>query len=128
MEAGAPGELDRARVELLRAQIAFASTHGSDAPTMLLEAARRLTPLSPILAYETYLDALSAAMFAGRLAVPGRKRARRGAGREGRTEAARPRRPRVVARGLATLFSESYEAASRSCAGRRTRSTSAGCP
>jgi DNA-binding CsgD family transcriptional regulator len=71
MEAGAPGELDRARVELLRAQIAFASTHGSDAPTMLLEAARRLTPLSPILAYETYLDALSAAMFAGRLAVPG---------------------------------------------------------
>lgn len=45
MEAGALDELDRARVELLRAQIAFASTHGSDAPTMLLDAARRLTPL-----------------------------------------------------------------------------------
>jgi outer membrane PBP1 activator LpoA protein len=70
MEIGALGELDRARVELLRAQIAFVSTHGSDAPTMLLRAARRLAPLSPALACETYLEALSAAMFAGRLACP----------------------------------------------------------
>jgi hypothetical protein len=70
-EAGALDELDRARVELLRAQIAFVSTHGSDAPAMLLEAARRLAPLSPTLADETYLEALSAAMFAGRLAAPG---------------------------------------------------------
>src|SRR6476469_8834015 len=60
MEVGALDELDRARVELLRAQIAFVSTHGSDAPTMLLEAARRLTALSPTLASETYLEALSA--------------------------------------------------------------------
>jgi len=64
-------ELDHARVDLLRAQIAFVSTHGSDAPAMLLAAARRLTPLSPALACETYLEALSAAMFAGRLAAPG---------------------------------------------------------
>jgi DNA-binding CsgD family transcriptional regulator len=70
-EIGALGELDRARVELLRAQIAFVSTHGSEAPTMLLRAARRLAPLSPALACETYLEALSAAMFAGRLAAPG---------------------------------------------------------
>jgi hypothetical protein len=46
-----------ARVELLCAWIAFGSTHGSDAPTMLLEAARRLTPLSSTLASETLLEA-----------------------------------------------------------------------
>ena len=38
---------------------------------MLLRAARRLAPLSPALACEAYLEALSAAMFAGRLAAPG---------------------------------------------------------
>jgi len=70
-EVDALDELERARVELLRAQIAFVSTHGSDAPRMLLEAARRLAPLSPALACETYLEALSAALFAGRLAAPG---------------------------------------------------------
>jgi len=37
---GRLNELDRARVKLLRAQIAFAATHGSDAPRMLLAAAR----------------------------------------------------------------------------------------
>ena len=65
------GELDRARVDLLRAQIAFVSTRGSDAPAMLLRAADRLAPLSHPLACETYLEALSAAMFAGCLALPG---------------------------------------------------------
>src|SRR5207237_4702444 len=69
-EVDALDELDHARVELLRAQIAFVSTHRSDAATMLLQAARRLTPLSPTLASETYLEALSAAILAGRL-VPG---------------------------------------------------------
>ena len=70
-QIGALDELDRARVDLLRAQIAFASTHGRDAPGLLLRAARRLAPLSRTLACETYLEALSAAMFAGRLAAPG---------------------------------------------------------
>ena len=68
---GALDALDRARVDLLHAQIAFVSTRGSDAPAMLLRAADRLAPLSPALAGETYLEALSAAMFAGRLALPG---------------------------------------------------------
>jgi DNA-binding CsgD family transcriptional regulator len=109
-EVGALDELDRARVELLRAQIAFVSTHGSDAPTMLLEAARRLTPLSPTLASETYLEALSAALFAGRLAAPG-------AGSIDVAMAAkaapRPpvlRGPDLLLEGLATSLCESYEA------------------
>jgi DNA-binding CsgD family transcriptional regulator len=110
-EIGALDELDRVRVELLRAQIAFVSTHGSDAPTMLLEAARRLTPLSPSLAHETYLEALSAALFAGRLAAPGAS-----AVDVARAAKAAPRPPvfgglELLLEGLATFFCDGYEAA-----------------
>jgi DNA-binding CsgD family transcriptional regulator len=58
----------RARAHLLRAQIAFASRRGSDATPLLLAAARELEAVDPRLARATYLEALSAAMFAGRLA------------------------------------------------------------
>jgi DNA-binding CsgD family transcriptional regulator/tetratricopeptide (TPR) repeat protein len=70
-EAVALDELQRARSDLLRGEIAFASGHGSDAPPLLLEAAKRLEPLNPELARETYLDAWGAALFAGRLATAG---------------------------------------------------------
>ncbi len=60
-------ELQRARLERLGAQIVFASQRGRDAPPLLLAAARRLDPLDPAMARETYLEALAAAMFAGRL-------------------------------------------------------------
>jgi DNA-binding CsgD family transcriptional regulator len=68
---GPLGELDRARVDLLRAQIVSASSRGSEAPPLLLAAARRFEPLDVRLARETYLDALVAGMFAGSLAVRG---------------------------------------------------------
>jgi DNA-binding CsgD family transcriptional regulator len=67
-EAGPLNELERAQVELLRGQIAFALNRGSDAAPLLLEAARRLESLDPSLARETYAEALAAAMYAGRLA------------------------------------------------------------
>ena len=53
---------------MLRGQIAFALSRGSDAAPLLLEAAKRLEPLDPSLARETYAEALAAAMYAGRLA------------------------------------------------------------
>ena len=53
---------------MLRGQIAFALNRGSDAAPLLLEAAKRLEPLDPSLARETYAEALAAAMYAGRLA------------------------------------------------------------
>ena len=81
-ETGAVDDLQRARVELLRAQIAFALRRGSDAPPLLLNAARELEAVDPSLARATYLEALSAAMFAGRLARGG-----------GVAESARPRLP-----------------------------------
>src|SRR5581483_11081695 len=63
-----PGdELQRARLERLRAAITFASQRGRDAPPLLLEAARRLDPLDAAMARETYLEAIASAMFAGRL-------------------------------------------------------------
>jgi hypothetical protein len=58
-------DLQRARLERLRARLAFSLTRGSDAPPLLLHAARRLVPLDAGLAGETYLDALGAAIFAG---------------------------------------------------------------
>ena len=67
-EAGSLTELQRAQVDLLRGQIAFALNRGSDAAPLLLEAAQRLEPLDPSLARETYAEALAAAMYAGRLA------------------------------------------------------------
>ncbi len=70
-EAGPLDELQRARAELLRAQVTFAVNRGRDAPPLLLAAAKRLEPLDATLARETYLDAFSAALFAGRLARGG---------------------------------------------------------
>ena len=66
-ELGPVDELQRARLERLRAQIVFASRRGRDAPPLLLEAARRLDPLDAALARETYLEAMASAMFAGHL-------------------------------------------------------------
>src|SRR4051794_1457773 len=62
------GDVEPARVQLLRAQIAFAARRGSDAPPLLLKAAQELEAVDPPLARATYLDALVAALFAGRLA------------------------------------------------------------
>jgi DNA-binding CsgD family transcriptional regulator len=66
--AGPLNELGHVQADLLRARIAFAVNRGRDAPPLLLTAARRLEPLDPQLARGTYLDALSAATFVGRLA------------------------------------------------------------
>jgi DNA-binding CsgD family transcriptional regulator len=66
-EIGPLDELQRARLARLRADIVFAQRRGSDAPALLLDAAKRLEALDAGLARETYLEALGAAVFAGRL-------------------------------------------------------------
>jgi DNA-binding CsgD family transcriptional regulator/tetratricopeptide (TPR) repeat protein len=70
-EAGPLDELASARVDLLRGHAAFASGRGSDAPPLLLKAAKRLEPLNRAIARDTYLTAWIAATFAGRLAGAG---------------------------------------------------------
>jgi DNA-binding CsgD family transcriptional regulator len=91
-EAGALDELQRARIELLRAQLAFAASRGTEATPLLMAAARRLEPLDISLARETYVDAFSAALFGARLndtvGVPEVARAARGVPRRSDNEPA----------------------------------------
>jgi DNA-binding CsgD family transcriptional regulator len=103
-------ELQRARLERLRAEIAFARTRGSDAPALLLAAARRLEPLDAAMARETHLEAIAAAMYAGRLG--------HGPGVRDAAEAAQaappaPQPPRAIdllLDALATRYTEGYSA------------------
>jgi DNA-binding CsgD family transcriptional regulator len=67
-EIGPLDELAAAQAQRMRAQIAFAVRRGADAPPLLLRAAQRLQTLDSELAGETYLEALVAAIYAGRLA------------------------------------------------------------
>jgi DNA-binding CsgD family transcriptional regulator/tetratricopeptide (TPR) repeat protein len=60
-------ELQSARVDLLRGQIAFASSRATDASPLLVKAAERLKPVNLDLARETYLYAWMAAALAGHL-------------------------------------------------------------
>jgi hypothetical protein len=71
VEAGPPDEVRAAEVEYLRGQIADDQRRSSDAARLLLSAARHLEPLNAPLARETYLEALTAAMYVGELFLPG---------------------------------------------------------
>jgi DNA-binding CsgD family transcriptional regulator len=103
-------ELQRARLARLWAEVVFARTRGSDAPALLLDAARRLDPLDAAMARETHLEAIAAAMFAGRL---GGKPDLRETAEAAQDAPAAPQPPRAVdllLDGLATRFTEGYSA------------------
>jgi DNA-binding CsgD family transcriptional regulator len=107
-KAGPPDELRHARIDLLHARLAFVSDRGRDAAPLLLKAARRLERIDIDLARAAYLDTMTAAMFAGRLAAPG------GSMLEVSRAAPRPshplRAPDLLLDGLAALFTEGYSA------------------
>jgi DNA-binding CsgD family transcriptional regulator/tetratricopeptide (TPR) repeat protein len=110
-EIGPLDDLQRARLQRLRAQVAFARERGSDAPPLLLDAAKRLELMDAELARETYLEALGAAIFASRESG--------GRGVVEVAEAARaappgPQPPRpidLLLDGLAARFTETYAVA-----------------
>jgi DNA-binding CsgD family transcriptional regulator len=108
-ETGAE-HVERARVQLLRAQISFASQRGGDAPKLLLRAARELEAVDPALARATYLDALSATMFAGRLARGGGAVEISEAALAGPPPPAAPRPSDLLLEGLAVQFTAGYAA------------------
>jgi DNA-binding CsgD family transcriptional regulator len=64
-EAGPLDALRTAQLEYLRGQIADDQRRSGEAARLLLSAARRLEPLNPSQARETYLEALMAAMYVG---------------------------------------------------------------
>ena len=100
----------RGQVQRLRAEIAFASRRGSDATPRLLAVAQELEPVDPRLARATYLEALAAATFVGRLA--------RGVGSTDVSRAALAGPPMppgagpsdLLLQGLAVRFTEGYTA------------------
>jgi DNA-binding CsgD family transcriptional regulator len=111
-EAGPLSDLEQARLELVRARLVSATSRGGDAPLLLLRAAQRLEGIDISLARATYLDAVAAAIFAGRLASPGCSTIE-----VARVAAAappppnRPRPPDLLLDGLTALFTQGYTAA-----------------
>jgi DNA-binding CsgD family transcriptional regulator/tetratricopeptide (TPR) repeat protein len=101
-------KLQRARVDLQRAQIAFTLQRGREAPPLLLRAAKQLEHLDADLAGETYLDALLAAMFAGALTSAVSVREAAQAARAAYPRSRPPRPPDLLLDGLAVRFNDGY--------------------
>ena len=109
-QAGPLDELQRARVDLLRAQIAFVVSRGREAPPLLLKAAKRLEPLDVTLARETHLDALWAAIIVGRQADGGGLLEVAKAARAVPAALKPPRAADLLLDGLALLITEGHAA------------------
>ena len=103
-------ELQAARLARLRAEIANAQRRGSDAPRQLLDAARRLEPLDPAAARETYLEAIGAAMYAGRIYAASGVREVAQAARDAPAAPQPPRSVDLVLDGLAMRFTNGAQA------------------
>ena len=110
IEAGVLDELGRARVDLLRAQIALEQRRGDDAGRLFLSAASRLEPLDPELARETYLEALGGAM-ASDVEVAGGAPAVAAAARAAPAGTAPPRTVDVLLDAFAIRLTDGYAAA-----------------
>ncbi len=109
-QAGPLDDLGRAQADVLHAQIAYSQNRGSDAPPLLLRAARQLEPLDAGLARHTYLDAFWAAQFAGRLARGGSVLEVAQAAMAAPVPAGPPRACDLLLDGLATQFTSGYAA------------------
>jgi hypothetical protein len=107
-----PNDLQRAELARLRAQIAFAERRGRDTPRLLVDAAKRLEALDGALARETYLEALGAAILAGRLGHRLKAREAAEAARAASASAPQPPRPTdLLLHATATRLTSGYVAA-----------------
>jgi DNA-binding CsgD family transcriptional regulator len=104
-------ELQCARADLLRGQIAFGSWRGSDASALLLRAAKRLEPLDVGLARQTYLEALSTSVYAGRFTNAGGVREAAEAARHAPAATEPASALDLLLDGLALLTTEGHAAA-----------------
>jgi DNA-binding CsgD family transcriptional regulator len=100
--------LQRAQLDVLLGRIAFASNRGNDAPPLILKAASRLEHVDVRLAHETYLDALIAALFAGRLGVDANAYVVAAAARAAPRSDEAPRASDLLLDGLALLVTDGW--------------------
>ena len=108
-EAGPLDDLQRARADRLRGEIAY-TRRDSDAPRLLLRAAERLESLDLRLARDTYLDALWAAHITGRLAPGALVLQTAQAALRAPRPADAPTVSDLLLDGLATAFADGYPA------------------
>jgi DNA-binding CsgD family transcriptional regulator len=103
--------LQVALIARLRARAGYALHRDGAAPRALLAAAQQLAPLDPVLARDTYMEALAAAVYAGRLAEPGVADEVARAILEATKDDDSPRARDLILRGQALLIAEGTAAA-----------------
>jgi DNA-binding CsgD family transcriptional regulator len=108
-EAGPLDALQRAQADLLRGQVAFASSRSGDAPLLLLKAARQFAELDVRLARETCLEALAAALFTD-VTVGANLRDVAAAALAAPSPLPSARAPDLLLDGMAVLATEGYRA------------------
>jgi DNA-binding CsgD family transcriptional regulator len=108
-ETGPLDELARARISLVRGQMAFSAGNSSDTLRLLLDAARRFEAHDARLAREIYLEALSAALLGHRSSQIGTLEIARAA-REAKGKPSDSRAPDLLLDAMATLITDGYEA------------------
>ncbi len=103
--------LQKALVERLRARAGYALRRDRSSPRQLLAAAKNLEPLDRSLARDTYMEALAAALYAGRLGEPGAVEEISAAILEATAGDRSERAQDLILRGQALLFARGQEAA-----------------
>ncbi|MRJ76565.1 AAA family ATPase [Aeromicrobium sp. SMF47] len=101
---------ERARADVLRAQIGFAVNRGNEALPLLLAAARRLESFDIEHALDCYLDALTAVLFAGRSAA-GPRALEVAQASLGALSPASARKGDALLEGVSVLFTDGYASA-----------------
>ncbi|MGV9236034.1 helix-turn-helix transcriptional regulator [Streptomyces nigra] len=101
--------LDRARLARLRARILFARSRSDEAAPLLLDAAAQFTAAGSPLARETYLEAISATIFAGRVHGPTGARAAAIAARASGAPPSASKAADALLDGVAALLTDGYE-------------------
>ncbi|MFJ4624379.1 AAA family ATPase [Streptomyces sp. NPDC088812] len=101
--------LDSARLARLRARILFARSRSDEAAPLLLEAAAQFTAAGSPLARETYLEAISATIFAGRVHGPTGARAAAIAARASGAPSSGSQAADLLLDGVAAVLADGYE-------------------
>lgn len=101
--------LDSARLARVRARILFARSRSDEAAPLLLDAAEQFAAAESPLARETYLEAISATVFAGRVHGPSGARAVAVAARASGAPPSSSEPADLLLDGVAALLAEGYE-------------------